>query len=135
MAIQDWRKSREQMEREAIAALAELVADTEAALPLRDVAALAVVTAHQVPELVEMGAFAEGDLDDAAMQAMAVVVDIAAGWEDEAERIGTYVASLDEHDLARLSRAAHAWAAAVWAQMVPLSEAEKETTLASLRQG
>ncbi|MEN0077012.1 MAG: hypothetical protein AAGC69_21695 [Paracraurococcus sp.] len=135
MAIQDWRKSREQMEREAIAALAELVADAEGELPLRDAAALAIVTAHQVPELVEMGAFAEGDLDDAAMEAMAVVVDIAAGWDDEEERIGSYVASLDEHDLLRLTRAAHPWAVAVWRQMVPLSEAEKETTLASLRRG
>jgi hypothetical protein len=133
MAIQDWRKSREHMEREAIAALAELVADEEGALPLREAATLAIVTAHQVPELVEMGAFQEGDLDDEAMNAMAVVVDIAAGWDDAGEGIGEYVESLDEHDLMRLSRAAHPWAAAVWAQMVPLSPEEKETTLASLK--
>lgn len=133
MAIQDWRKSREHMEREAIAALAELVADEDGALPLREAATLAIITAHQVPELVEMGAFAEGDLDDEAMSAMAVVVDIAAGWDDAAEGIGDYVGSLDEHDLMRLARAVRPWAVAVWAQMVPLSEAEKETTLASLR--
>lgn len=132
MAVKDWRKSREQMEREAIAALAELVADEEGALPPREAATLAIVTAHQVPELVEMGAFNEGDLDDEAMQAMAVVVDIAAGWDDEAETIGEYVAELDEHDLMRLGRAVRPWARAVWEQMVPLSELEKQTTLDSL---
>jgi hypothetical protein len=133
MAIQEWRKSREHMEREAIAALAELVMNEDGRLPLREAAALAVVTAHQVPELVEMGAFEAGDLDDEAMNATAVVVDIASGWDDEGEGVAEYVGSLDEHDLERLSRHAQAWAAAVWRQMVPLSEAEKETTLASLK--
>ena len=133
MAVQDWRKSREHMEREAIAALAELATNEDGSLPLRDAATLAIVTAHQVPELVDMGAFTPGDLDDEAMNAMAIVVDIAAGWDDEAESITDYVESLDEHDLTRLSRAAPAWAQEVWAQMVPLSEAEKETTLASLK--
>lgn len=133
MAIQDWRKSREHMEREAIAALAELVLNEGGRLPLREAAALAVVTAHQVPELVEMGAFEAGDLDDDAMNATAVVVDIASGWDDEGESVDEYVGSLDQHDLERLSRCAQAWAAAVWQQMVPLSEAEKETTLASLK--
>jgi len=133
MAIQEWRKSREHMEREAIAALAELVMNEDGRLPLREAAALAVVTAHQVPELVEMGAFEAGDLDDEAMNATAVVVDIASGWDDEGESIAEYVQSLDEHDLERLARHGQLWAAAVWQQMVPLSEAEKETTLASLK--
>ncbi|TCZ66126.1 hypothetical protein [Roseicella aquatilis] len=133
MAVKDWRKSREQMEREAIAALAELVADEEGATDPREVATMAIITAHQVPELVEMGAFREGDLDDEAMNAMAVVVDVAAGWDDEGESIEEFVAGLDEHELMRLQRAARSWAAAVWAQMVPLSELEKDTTLASLK--
>jgi hypothetical protein len=133
MAIQEWRKAREYMEREAIAALAELVVNEDGRLPLREAAALAVVTAHQVPELVEMGAFEAGDLDDEAMNATAVVVDIASGWDDEGESVAEYVESLDEHDLERLSRHAQLWAAAVWQQMVPLSESEKETTLASLK--
>jgi hypothetical protein len=133
MAIQEWRKAREYMEREAIAALAELVVNEDGRLPLREAAALAVVTAHQVPELVEMGAFETGDLDDEAMNATAVVVDIASGWDDEGESVAEYVESLDEHDLERLSRHAQLWAAAVWQQMVPLSESEKETTLASLK--
>ena len=135
MAVKDWRKSREQMEREAIAALAELVEDAEGELDLRDAAMLAIVTAHQVPELVEMGAFEEGDLDDDAMNAMAVVVDIAAGWDDADESVEEYAGELDEHDLMRLGRAARAWARAVWEQMVPLSAEEKQTTLASLRKG
>ncbi|MDO9710211.1 hypothetical protein [Paracraurococcus lichenis] len=134
MAVRDWRKAREQMEREAIAALAELVADEEGALPPRDMATLAVVTAHQVPELVEMGAFQAGDFDDAALEAMAVVVDVAAGWEDEEEPLAGFVEDLDEHDLMRLGRAARVWARAVWTQMVPFSELEKQTTLDSLRQ-
>jgi hypothetical protein len=133
MAVQDWRKSREHMEREAIAALAELSLNEDGRMPLREAAALAIVTAHQVPELVEMGAFEAGDLDDDAMNATAVVVDIASGWDDESENVAEYVASLDEHDLERLSRYSQAWAAAVWQQMVPLSEAEKETMLASLK--
>lgn len=133
MAIQEWRKAREHMEREAIAALAELVMNEDGRLPLRESAALAIVTAHQVPELVEMGAFEAGDLDDEAMNATAVVVDIASGWDDEGESVADYVESLDEHDLERLARHAQLWAAAVWQQMVPLSEAEKETTLASLK--
>jgi hypothetical protein len=133
MATQEWRKAREHMEREAIAALAELTLNEGGRMPLREAAALAVVTAHQVPELVEMGAFEVGDLDDEAMNATAVVVDIASGWDDEGESVEEYVESLDEHDLERLSRHAQLWAAAVWQQMVPLSEAEKETTLASLK--
>ncbi|MBK1658551.1 hypothetical protein [Paracraurococcus ruber] len=135
MAVKDWRKSREQMEREAIAALAELVADEDGALPPEELATLTILTAHQVPELVAMGAFAEGELDDAALAAMAVVVDIAAGWDDEAEAVAEYVAELDEHDILRLRRNARVWAAAVWGQMVPLSEAEKLTTLDALRHG
>jgi hypothetical protein len=135
MAVQDWRKAREHMEREAIAALAELISDEDGALPPRDRAALAIVTAHQVPELVEMGAFTEGDFDDEALGAMAVVVDIASGWNDEEEALTDYVGGLDEHDLMRLERAARLWAGAVWDQMVPLSEAEKETTLGALRPG
>lgn len=134
MAVKDWRKSREQMERESIAALAELVAEADALDP-REAAILAIVTAHQVPELVAMGAFTEGELDDEALGAMAVVVDIAAGWDDEAEAIEEYAGELDDHDLARLGRAARTWARAVWDQMVPLSPEEKQTTLASLRPG
>ena len=133
MATQEWRKAREHMEREAIAALAELTLNEGGRMPLREAAALAVVTAHQVPELVEMGAFEVGDLDDEAMNATAVVVDIASGWDDEGESVAEYVESLDEHDLERLARHSREWAAAVWQQMVPLSEAEKETTLASLK--
>ena len=132
MAIKDWRRSREQMEREAIAALAELAFGDATDVPPRQHAALIIVTAHQVPELVEMGAFLEGDLDDDAMAATAVVVDIAAGWDDEDEGIGDYVAGLDAHDLERLASHARIWAAAVWEMMVPLSEDEKAATLASL---
>lgn len=135
MAVKDWRRSREQMQREAIAALADLLVAEEEALATPEAATLAIIAAHQVPELVEMGAFAAGDFDDEALAAMAVVVDIAANWEDEAEPIAGFVAGLDEHDLRRLGRAARVWAAAVWAQMVPLSEAEKQTTMDALRQG
>ena len=60
-------------------------------------------------------------------------VDEGSFTNDEDESVTEYVESLDEHDLERLSRYAQAWAAAVWQQMVPLSEAEKETTLASLK--
>jgi hypothetical protein len=134
MAVQDWRKSREQMEREAITALAELTAGFGGEVALREMASLIIVTAHQVPELVEMGAFLEGDLDDEAMAAMAVVVDIAAGWDDEEEAVEDYTGELDEHDLTRLAGHARVWAAAVWETMVPLSVEEKETTLAALRQ-
>ena len=133
MATNEWQKPREAMEREAIAALAELSTHPEGGLPPADAASLAIVTANQVPELVDLGAFTPGDLDDEALAAMAIVVDVAAGWDDEAESLAEYVDSLDEHDLTRLSRAAPAWAQAVWTQMVPLSEAEKETTLASLK--
>ena len=133
MAIEDWRKPREDMQREAIAALAALATDTAGGLEPLEMARLAILAAHQVPELVELGAFEAGDLDDEAMNATAVVVDIASGWDDEDEDIAEYVDSLDEHDLTRLGRTARAWATAVWAQMVPLSEPEKATVLASLR--
>jgi len=133
MAIEDWRKPREDMQREAIAALAALATDAEGGLEPLEMARLAILAAHQVPELVELGAFETGDLDDEAMNATAVVVDIASGWDDEDEDIAEYVDSLDEHDLTRLGRTARVWAAAVWDQMVPLSEPEKATVLASLR--
>lgn len=127
MATAEWLKPAPVMAAEAIATLADLVGDR---VPPAALAARIAITAHQIPELVEAGAFHEGDLDDEAMAAMAIVVDIAAGWDDEAETIDDFVAELDEHDLARLGRAARLWARAVWATMVPLSPAEKAARLA-----
>jgi hypothetical protein len=135
MAIKDWHKPLEVMEREAIATLAELTAADPDEPPTREMAARVVATAHQIPELVERGAFPPGELDDEAMRAMAVVVDIAAAWEDEAESLREFVASLDAEDLARLGAAAHLWARAVWEEMVPLGAAEKERVLAAYRRG
>ena len=85
MAIEDWRKPRDEMQREAIAALAALATDAAGGLEPLEMARLAILAAHQVPELVELGAFETGDLDDEAMNATAVVVDIASGWDDEDE--------------------------------------------------
>ena len=95
MAIKDWHKPLEVMEREAIATLAELTAADPDEPLTREMAARVVATAHQIPELVERGAFPPGELDDEAMQAMAVVVDIAAAWEDEAESLREFIAGLD----------------------------------------
>jgi hypothetical protein len=133
MAVEEWRKPREQMEREAITALAELTAGHAGEAPLREVAALAIIAAHQIPELVELGAFPPGELDPEAMRAMVVVTDIAAGWDDEAESIEDYVGGIEADDLARLAGAARIWARGVWERMVPLSTLEKQKTLAALR--
>lgn len=135
MAVSDWRKPLEIMEREAITALAELTSGYAGEMALREMAALVVVTAHQVPELVERGVFPPGELDDEALRAMAVVVDIAATWDDETEGIEAFVGGLDPEDLARLAGASRIWARAVWDEMVPLGAAEKERTLAALRRG
>src|SRR5690606_31968420 len=96
-------------------------------------AALAIVTAHQIPELVEAGEFQAGDLDDVAMRAMATVVDIAAGWDEEGEDLQAYAGSLDEDELRDLVVATDPWARGVWETMVPLDEEEKRRTLAALR--
>ena len=133
MAVAEWRKPLEIMEREAIAALAGLTAGQAGAMPPREMAALVVRTAHQIPELVEAGVFPPGDLDEAAMRAMAVVVDLAAAWEDEAEGIAEFVGGIEAGDLARLAEAAPVWARAVWEGMVPLGAAEKAEALAALR--
>lgn len=132
MAIEDWRKPRERMEREALEALAVLIAGSP---PPQDAARRTILAAHQVPELVELGAFAPGDLDDEALAAMAVVVDIAAGWDDAAEAIDDYVQALEPEELERLHRAARPWAQAVWTQMVRLEAAEKQARLDALRRG
>ena len=133
MATADWRKPRTTMVAEAIGTIAELTVFQAGDAPLREMATRIIITAHQIPVLVAMGGFHEGDLDDDAMGAMAIVVDIAAGWDDEEETIGEFVASLDDHDLGRLIGAARLWALGVWEMMVPLSEAEKQATLDALR--
>ncbi|MBC4014504.1 hypothetical protein ACFQU2_23900 [Siccirubricoccus deserti] len=133
MATAEWRKPRATMRAEAITTIAELTVFKGGDASLREMAARITITAHQIPVLVEMGAFREGDLDDEAMGAMAIVVDIAAGWDDEAESIEEFVDTLDDHDLARLAGAARLWAHGVWETMVPLSPAEKQATLAALR--
>jgi hypothetical protein len=133
MATTEWRKPRTAMLAEATATIAELTVFQAGDTPLRELAARIAITAHQIPTLVELGAFREGDLDDEAMGAMAIVVDIAAGWDDEDESIAEFVDSLDDHDLARLAGAARLWAQGVWETMVPLSPAEKQATLAALR--
>lgn len=134
MAVEEWRKPVPQMQREAISALAELASGRQQAqAPLRETAALVTIAAHQVPALVEAGAFRPGDLDDEAMQAMAVVVDIAAAWDPETEGIESFVGGLDEDDLMRLASASALWAKAVWDDMVPLPEAEKARLVAGMR--
>jgi hypothetical protein len=133
MATGEWRKPREQMEREAITALAELAAGYAGEAPLRELAALAVIASRQIPELVEMGAFPPGELGPEAMRAMVVVTDIAAGWDDVAERIEEFVGGIEDDDLARLAGAARIWARSVWETMVPLSPLDKQKTLAALR--
>lgn len=134
MAVEDWKKSLPQMRQEAVTALAELAAGRQQAqAPPRETAALVLVTAHQIPELVEAGEFAQGDLDAEAMRAMVVVVDLAAAWDDEEESIESYVGGLDDQDLRALLAASGPWAAAVWETMVPLSAEEKRRTLDALR--
>jgi hypothetical protein len=104
------------MAAEAVATLREVVSGET---PPAAMAGAIIIAAHQVPELVERGVFQAGELDAEAMAAMAVVVDIAADWEDEAESIGEYVDVLDEQDLMQLARAARVWARAVLETMVP----------------
>lgn len=133
MAIGEWRKPREQMEREAITALAELAAGYAGEAPLRDMARLAVIASRQIPELVDMGVFRRGELGPDAMRAMVVVTDIAAGWDDERESIEEFVGGIENDDLARLAGAARIWARGVWETMVPLSPVDKQKTLAALR--
>ncbi|MBX6373401.1 MAG: hypothetical protein IRZ13_04090 [Acetobacteraceae bacterium] len=134
MAIEEWKKDIPEMRQEAISAIAELAAGRQQArAPARETAALAIVTAHQIPELVEAGEFRPGDLDDLAMRAMATVVDIAAGWDDEEESLEEYVGSLDEDELRDLIVATGPWARGVWETMVPLDEEEKRRTIEALR--
>ncbi|MBW8269604.1 hypothetical protein [Caldovatus aquaticus] len=133
MATEEWKKDLARMRAEAIAAIAALASGRQqATAPARETAALAIIAAHQIPELVEAGAFRPGDLDDHAMRAMATVVDIAAGWDDEAEALEAYVGSLAEDELRDLIVAAGPWARGVWETMVPLDEEEKRRTLAAL---
>ncbi len=134
MALSEWKKDLDLMRREAIAAIAELASGRQQArAPARETAALAIVTAHQIPELVEAGEFQPGDLDDAAMRAVATVVDIAAGWDEEEEELAEFVGGLDEDDLRDLIVATGPWARGVWETMVPLDEAQKLRTMAALR--
>ncbi|GGG43350.1 hypothetical protein GCM10010964_33450 [Caldovatus sediminis] len=134
MAIEQWKKDIAQMRREAISAIAELASGRQQArAPARETAALAIVAAHQIPELVEAGEFRPGDLDDVAMRAMATVVDIAAGWDEEQEDLEEYVGSLAEDELRDLIVATGPWARGVWETMVPLDEEEKRRTMAALR--
>jgi hypothetical protein len=134
MAIEQWKKDIAQMRREAISAIAELASGRQQArAPARETAALAIVAAHQIPELVEAGEFRPGDLDDVAMRAMATVVDIAAGWDEEQEDLEEYVGSLEEDELRDLIVATGPWARGVWETMVPLDEEEKRRTMAALR--
>ena len=134
MALSEWKKDLDLMRQEAIAAIAELASGRQQArAPARETAALAIVTAHQIPELVEAGEFQPGDLDDAAMRAVATVVDIAAGWDEEEEELAEFVGGLDEDDLRDLIVATGPWARGVWETMVPLDEEEKRRTMAALR--
>lgn len=116
MATAEWHKPPRIMAEEATATLRAIVSGET---PPAAMAGAIIIAAHQVPELVEAGLFREGSLDDAAMEATAIVVDIAADWDDEAESIAEFVATLDEHDLAQLARAARVWALAVLTEMVP----------------
>lgn len=134
MATEEWKKDIAQMRQEAISAIAELASGRQqASAPARETAALAIVTAHQIPELVEAGEFRPGDLDDLAMRAMATVVDIAAGWDEEEEDLEEYVGTLEEAELRDLIVATGPWARGVWETMVPLDEEEKRRTMAALR--
>jgi hypothetical protein len=134
MAIEQWKKDIAQMRREAISAIAELASGRQQArAPARETAALAIVAAHQIPELVEAGEFRPGDLDDVAMRAMATVVDIAAGWDEEQEDLEEYVGSLEEDELRDLIVATGPWARGVWETMVPLDEEEKRRTMEAFR--
>jgi hypothetical protein len=134
MAIEEWKKDISQMREAAIAAIAELASGRQQArAPARETAALAIVTAHQIPELVEAGAFEPGDLDDTAMRAVATVVDIASAWDEEEEDLEDFVGGLDEDDLRDLIVATGPWARGVWETMVPLDEEAKRRTMAGLR--
>jgi hypothetical protein len=116
MATTEWRKPPAMMAAEATATLRAILAG---ATPPAALAGAIIIAAHQVPELVEAGLFRAAELDDAGMEAMAVIVDIAADWEDEVESLDEFLATFDEEDYALLNRAARPWAAAVLALMVP----------------
>lgn len=112
-----WEHPPAAMLEEAVAALAALAegraGDAEATVTL------AIVTAHQVPELLDAGLLRPGDLDDAALEAMAVVIDAAAAWDEDEESLEDFVAGLEPDDLRNIAAAARPWAAAVFADMVP----------------
>jgi uncharacterized protein (DUF736 family) len=130
MAVEQWQKPLPQMREEAIGALAALASGRQqAAGPLRETAALVTVAAHQVPALVEAGAFRHGDLDAEELRAMVVVVDVAAAWDHASQDLRSYIASLPEPALQRLAEASSLWARAVWKGMVPLPAEEKARIL------
>jgi hypothetical protein len=129
VAVEQWRKPLPQMQEEAIGALAALASGRQHAAPLRETAALVTIAAHQVPALVQAGAFRRGDLDRESLKAMVVVVDVAAAWDDAGQDVRSYVASLPEAELQRLAEASALWARAVWKGMVPLPAEEKARIL------
>ncbi|MBR0669047.1 hypothetical protein GXW71_32155 [Roseomonas hellenica] len=117
MSGHPWERPPAAMLPEAVAALAALAegraGDAEAT------ATLAIVTAHQVPELLDAGLLRPGDFGDAALEAMAVVIDAAAAWDEDEESLEEFVAGLEPDDLRNVAAAARPWAAAVYADMVP----------------
>jgi hypothetical protein len=117
MSGHPWQRAPAAMFSEAVAALGALAAGRagHAAATAR----LAIVTAHQVPELLEAGLLRPGDFDDPALEAMAVVVDAAAAWDEDEESLDEFVGSLEPDDLKSIAAASRPWAAAVLADMVP----------------
>lgn len=117
MTRHPWERPPAAMLPEAVAALAALAegrgGDAEATV------VLAIVTAHQVPELLDAGLLRPGDLDDAALEAMAVVIDAAAAWDEDEESLEEFVAGLEPDDVRNIAAAARPWAAAVFTDMVP----------------
>ena len=116
MATAEWQKPPASMAAEAKATLQTILTGGQ---PPALMAGAIIIAAHQVPALVEAGLFRAAELDDAAMAATAAIVDIAADWDDEAESLEAFLATLDEEDFSVLNRAAKPWAAAVLALMVP----------------
>ncbi len=114
MAVEEWQKAPSTMAAEAIATLQAVLAGE---IPPAAMAGAIIIAAHQVPELVEAGVFQAAEFDDAAMEAMAAIVDIAADWDDEHESLVAFVATLDEEDFVSINRAARPWAQAVLIQM------------------
>lgn len=112
-----WQRPPAAMLAEAVAALTVLAGGQagDAAATVR----CAIVTAHQVPELLDAGLLRPGDFDDDALNAMAVVVDAAAAWDEDEESLAEFVAGLEPDDLRDIAAAARPWAAAVLADMVP----------------